>query len=162
MTVRKIVAGSVLAAGLGVAGVFGAGTASAIGASLDLNGDGTSFDVGSGASTTQSGNASGNPALAVSLLGPSATSASGNAKGNTLIAIDGLSSVSGNAEGNTVATAFGASSVSGNSKGNTVANFGSAVGVAGNTSSQFVAAGCGTKFSGQGTIAVNPVPGGLC
>ena len=73
-----------------------------------------------------------------------------------------LSSVSGNAEGNTVATAFGVSSVSGNSKGNTVSNFGSAVSVAGNTSSQFVAAGCGTSSSGQGTIAVNPVPGGLC
>lgn len=44
MTVRKVVAGSVLAAGIGMAGTFGAGTASA--------GPGISYDPGTGGTKT--------------------------------------------------------------------------------------------------------------
>lgn len=101
MKVQKYAAGAVFV-GAVAAGMFGAGTASAIGASVDVNGDGKSLDIGTGATTTQSGNASGNPSLAISVFQPASTSATGNATGNTLIAIDGSASVGGNSNGNTV------------------------------------------------------------
>ena len=135
----------VVGLGLAAAALIGAAPAQAAGFSVDVNGDGQSLDVGSGATTTQSGNASGNPALAVSLFGPASTSATGNATGNVLIAVDGQVSVAGNARNNTVVNVGG--------KTNTVA---------GNTSSVSSLTVCGTQFSGQGQVTINPLAGGVC
>lgn len=147
MKVSKLFAGPVLAAGLGIAAFAGAGTASALGLSADLNGDGQSFDIGSGATTSQTGNASGNPALAVSLLGPASTSATGNAHGNTLIAVDGQVSVGGNSNGNTIVQVGNKSSSTG--QGNKP----------GETSIEV----CGFNFTGQADhVTTSSQAGGIC
>ena len=68
MNVRKVVAGSVLAAGLGVAGVFGAGTASAAPGISYSDGGANDFGMGDNTATGAQAKASeGNQALAVSL-----------------------------------------------------------------------------------------------
>ncbi len=74
MNVRKVVAGSVLAAGSGVAGIFGAGTAfAAPGVSYDPGTGGTKpIGIGDQSATgATAGAAPGNQALAVSLIAPS-------------------------------------------------------------------------------------------
>ena len=102
-----------------------------------------------GATTPQSGNASRNPAVAVSLLGPASTSATGNAKGNVLVAIDGKASVSGNAAGNTVVAVAGQTSASGNAHNNVLVNAGGVVSATGNASNAVSLSACGTSFTGQ-------------
>jgi hypothetical protein len=160
MKIRNVAVSTLVAGGLGLAGLMGASPASALGIAGDLNGDGQGFSVGSGASVSQTGNAEGNRSLAISILGPSATSASGNASGNTLVAIDGLSSASGNASGNTVVTAFGVTSASGNAKNNTLVNVGGVTKATGNASGATSLAVCGTSLSGQfDHVTVSP---GVC
>jgi hypothetical protein len=144
--------------------MMGAATASALGFSVDANGDGKSLDVGSGATTTQSGNASNNPSLAVSVFGEASTEATGSATGNTLVAIDGRSAVGGTAEGNRVLTVAGDTELTGNSNGNTVVNVAGEVTQDGQGDKPGVQSlsVCGTEFSGQGQITVNPLQGGPC
>ena len=114
MNVRKVVAGSVLAAGLGVAGVFGAGTASAAPGISYSDGGANDFGMGDNTATGAQAKASeGNQALAVSLFGPSVADASGKGgSGNIAIAGSGSAATVKNGSGNiVVANTFSSSSV---------------------------------------------------
>lgn len=89
--IRGIVIGSTLAAGIGVAGVIGAGTASAApGISYD-GGDGDPIGFGDTSASGAQANASkGNKALAISIFKPATATAVGqNRSGNTMFALDG-------------------------------------------------------------------------
>ena len=89
--IRTIVVGSALAAGVGVAGMIGAGTASAApGISYD-GGPGDPVGIGDNSATGAQANASNdNKALAISIFRPATATADGfNRSGNTVIAIDG-------------------------------------------------------------------------
>lgn len=89
--IRGIVVGSTLAAGVGVAGVIGAGTASAApGISYD-GGDGDPIGFGDNSPSGAQANAStGNTALAISIFKPAKATAVGqNRSGNTMFALDG-------------------------------------------------------------------------
>ncbi len=91
MTVRRILAGSALAAGLGAAGMIGAGTASAgPGISYD-GGPGDPVGIGDNSATGAQANASNdNRALAISVFRPATATADGqNRSGNTMFALDG-------------------------------------------------------------------------
>ena len=179
MNVRKVVAGSVLAAGLGVAGVFGAGAASAA--------PGISFDPGTGGTKTigigdqkEGGayaNASkGNTALAVNLgLSPVGTQAIANnsGKGNNVFAFEGASLVTdGIVDGaitpnnNNVGTIFGGTAIAGG-QGNLVINGGGFVtSFDGQSENQTSVSFCGTRVTAQSAhITTGKVPaeqGGLC
>ena len=168
MNVRKVVAGSVLAAGLGVAGVFGAGTASAApGISYDPGTGGTGT-IGIGDTQSKTGATAiakpGNQALAVSLIGPSSATATGNADNNNVFAWDGVSAVGGNAHDNNVFTSYGATTMKGNESGNNIVNAGSLVDVHGNAASQTSVSFCGGSViaAQSNKVTVNKVPGGLC
>lgn len=137
----------VFAAGLSAAALLGAAPAQASpGLSIDLNGDGTSFDIGTGATTTQSGNAHNNPSLAISIFGDASTEATGNANNNVLIAVDGQVKVGGNASGNVITNVGSKTERNGQGKDPGVVSL----------------TVCGTQFSGQGKVTVNPLQGGLC
>ena len=89
--IRRIVAGSALAAGVGVAGMIGAGTASAApGISYD-GGPGDPIGIGDNSATGAQANASNdNQALAISVFRPASATADGqNRTGNTVFALDG-------------------------------------------------------------------------
>jgi hypothetical protein len=89
--IRKIVVGSALAAGVGVAGMIGAGTASAApGISYDP-GPGDPIGIGDNSATGAQANASGNNrALAISVFRPATATAVGqNRFGNKVFALDG-------------------------------------------------------------------------
>ena len=91
LCVRRIVVGSVLAAGVGVAGLIGAGTASAgFGISYDP-GPGDPIGIGDNSATGAQANASNNnQALAISLFRPATATADGqNRTGNKVFALDG-------------------------------------------------------------------------
>ncbi len=159
MTVRNVVAGSILAAGVSAA-LFGAGTASAA--------PGISFDPGTGGKSTigigdQSedgayANATkGNVALAINLSRKNATSATAGGEGNRVIAINGAASVVGT--NNNVVTLGGKTDVKSDSNHNTIVNLRSTV----TSDKQGDADGarsfslCGTTFGGQADhITVSP------
>lgn len=89
--IGRIVVGSALAAGVGVAGVIGAGTASAKpGISYD-GGPGDPVGIGDNSATGAQANASNNnKALAISIFRPAKATADGfNRTGNTVFALDG-------------------------------------------------------------------------
>jgi hypothetical protein len=89
--IRRIVVGSALAAGVGVAGMIGAGTASAApGISYD-GGPGDPVGIGDNSATGAQANASNdNRALAISVFRPATATADGqNRTGNTVFALDG-------------------------------------------------------------------------
>ncbi|HTH92678.1 MAG TPA: hypothetical protein VMB28_47445, partial [Mycobacterium sp.] len=89
--IRRIVVGSVLAAGVGVAGMIGAGTASAApGISYD-GGPGDPVGIGDNSATGAQANASNNNrALAISVFRPATATAVGqNRTGNKVFALDG-------------------------------------------------------------------------
>jgi len=91
MKVRRIAAGSALAAALGVAGMIGAGTANAgPGISYD-GGPGDPVGIGDNSATGAQANASNdNRALAISVFRPATATAVGqNRTGNTVFALDG-------------------------------------------------------------------------
>jgi hypothetical protein len=90
-SIGRIVVGSALAAGVGVAGMIGAGTASAgPGISYD-GGPGDPIGIGDNSATGAQANASNdNKALAISLFRPATATADGfNRTGNTVFALDG-------------------------------------------------------------------------
>jgi hypothetical protein len=167
MNVRKVVAGSVLAAALGAAGMFGAGTA--------LAGPGVSFDPGTGgtkpigigdqtATGAYANAAPGNSALAVNLISPVGSKATAVGTNNNVFAFDGQSVVAHpGAKDNNVATAFGATVVTGAAQRNTVVNAGSVNIVGGGAENQTSVSLCGTRLSAQSShITVGTVTGGLC
>ncbi len=89
--IRRIVVGSALAAGVGVAGMLGAGTASAApGISYD-GGPGDPIGIGDNSATGAQANASNdNQALAISVFRPATATADGfNRSGNKVFALDG-------------------------------------------------------------------------
>ncbi|WP_231373737.1 hypothetical protein [Nocardia sp. 348MFTsu5.1] len=91
MDVRRIVVGSALAVGVGVAGMIGAGAVSAApGISYD-GGPGDPVGIGDNSATGAQADASNdNRALAISVFRPAAATAVGqNRTGNTVIALDG-------------------------------------------------------------------------
>ena len=168
MNVRKVVAGSVLAAGLGVAGVFGAGTASAAPGISYSDGGANDFGMGDNTATGAQAKASeGNQALAVSLFGPSVADASGKGgSGNIAIAGSGSAATVTNGSGNiVVANTFSSSSVKNgddnvligalgsdvnveNKNGNTAVGFVSDINIPNNiggNNPQTVVAVCGTS-----------------
>jgi hypothetical protein len=88
--IRRIVVGSTLAAGVGVAGMIGAATANA--------GPGVSYDGGSGnpigfgdtsPTGAQASASNGNRALAISIFKPAKATAEGQRFGNNVFALDG-------------------------------------------------------------------------
>jgi hypothetical protein len=88
---RRTVVGSALAAGVGLAGMIGAGTASAApGISYD-GGPGDPIGIGDNSATGAQANASNdNKALAISLFRPATATAVGqNRTGNKVFALDG-------------------------------------------------------------------------
>jgi hypothetical protein len=91
LSIRRVVVGSVLAAGVGVAGMIGAGTASAApGISYD-RGPGDPKGIGDNSPTGAQANASNNnKALAISVFRPARATADGqNRTGNKVFALDG-------------------------------------------------------------------------
>jgi hypothetical protein len=91
LSIRRVVVGSVLAAGVGVAGMIGAGTANAApGISYD-GGPGDPVGIGDNSATGAQAIASNNnQALAISLFRPATATADGqNRTGNTVFALDG-------------------------------------------------------------------------
>jgi hypothetical protein len=89
--IRRIVVGSALAAGVGVAGMIGAGAASAApGISYD-GGPGDPVGIGDNSATGAQADASNdNRALAISVFRPATATAVGqNRTGNTVFALDG-------------------------------------------------------------------------
>jgi hypothetical protein len=176
MNVRKVVTGSVLAAGLGAAGIFGAGTALAYaapapapsgpGISFSSNGgDATTFGNGATASSTKTNNA-----LAINTgLSPLGTTAVAQGANNNVVAIDGVSFTGPHTERNNVVTAFGATALLSDEHDNNVVNVGGLVTTNPTHPFQGSAAGvtslsaCGNTISGQADhINVTQVPGGLC
>jgi hypothetical protein len=95
---KKAVAGTVIAAGFSVAGMLGAGTASALGFAVDPAGPNNSFSIGTASADV--GDA--NNGLAVSVFSPASVQVNGKAAtGNTLIAVDGSVTVDGKVTGGT-------------------------------------------------------------
>jgi hypothetical protein len=91
MDIRRIGVASALAAGVGVAGMIGAGTASAApGISYD-GGPGDPVGIGDNSATGAQANASNdNQALAISVFRPATATADGfNRSGNKVFALDG-------------------------------------------------------------------------
>src|SRR6478609_6255647 len=100
MTIRKLMAGSALAVGLGVAGMIGAGTAYASpGISFD-RGPGEPIGFGDTSATGAQASASDdNRALAISLRKPSSAIADGEGTGNRVVAINGTATVTNDSSG---------------------------------------------------------------
>jgi hypothetical protein len=91
LSISRVVVGSVLAAGVGVAGMIGAGTANAApGISYDP-GPGDPIGIGDNSATGAQAIASNNnQALAISVFRPATATADGqNRTGNTVFALDG-------------------------------------------------------------------------
>jgi hypothetical protein len=147
MTIRKMMAGSALAVGLGVAAMIGAGTADARpGISFDRgSGDPVQFgdnDPKTGAVASAS---DGNRALAISLYKPAMATANGEGTGNRVVAINGgTATVTGDASGNTL-VAVGGGSAKASNDNNSIVALGSDVNAA-NESAQRVVALCGKSI----------------
>lgn len=91
MDIRRIVVGSVLAAGVGLAGMIGAGTANAAPGIAYDGGPGDPIGIGDNSPTGAQAEASNdNRALAISVFRPATATAVGqNRSGNTVIAVGG-------------------------------------------------------------------------
>ena len=148
MNVRKVMAGSVLGAGLGVAAMLGAGSASALGFSYD-NSDIDPVTVGTGATSNVRG--TNNQGLAVSIFGSASVSAGEGTSGNNLLAVGSTASVTGSAANNTlVSTGGGESRLGGSSHNTLIVNAGGEVtNTGGNAENAVSLSACGTSFSGQ-------------
>ena len=143
MTIRKVMAGSALAVGLGVAGMIGAATADAS--------PGISFDRGSGdpvgfgdnsADGAQASASDGNRALAISIRKPASAIADGEGTGNRVVAINGTATVN-DGTGNRLVAVGGSATVNGDN--NHVLALGSNVDAA-DESAQRVVALCGKSI----------------
>jgi hypothetical protein len=163
---KKVIAGSVLAAAA-VAGLFGAGTASAApGLSVSVD-DNPAVGIGDHGPQTKTGahaiSTKGNAALAVSLIGPSQATAVG--KGNTAFAFDGASGVDGGTD-NHVFTSYGVTYLNGDDHRNTVVNAGSMVSTTpdGQAENQTSVSFCGTQLTAQSSHikTYSMGSGGLC
>jgi hypothetical protein len=162
MKVRKVVTGSALAAGLGVAAMMGAGSAAALGFSYD-NSAIDPVTVGTGANSDIGG--TNNQGLAISVFGTSSTSAGNGTSGNNLLTIDGHAVVTGSASDNNMMSVGGSSSLGGSSNHNNINNVGGVVtNDKGNAIGAVSLSACGTSFSGQAAhVTVSPGgPGDLC
>jgi hypothetical protein len=149
MSVHKMVAGSVLTAGLGVAGLMGAGTASAVGFSFDSPATDPvtqNFGPGGSASTSVGDN---DTALAVALGKNASVSTGNNSSGNTLVAVNGSVSLGNNATDNRVLAAGGDTTLKNNAAGNTLVTLGTDVDGKNNVAGVTTFAVCGTSFTGQ-------------
>ena len=148
MTIRKMMAGSALAVGLGVAAMIGAGTADARpGISFDRgSGDPVQFgdnDPKTGAVASAS---DGNRALAISLYKPATATANGEGTGNRVVAINGgKATVTGDASDNTLVAVGGPAEVTVANDNNSIVALGSNVNAA-NESAQRVVALCGKSI----------------
>jgi len=173
---KKVIVGSVLAAGV-AASLFGAGSAAAA--------PGVSFDPGTGGKNTigigdqKSGsgayaNASkGNTALAVNLgLSPKGTVATANnsGTGNNVFAFEGTSVVTDGVvpgaikpNNNNVGTIFGGTVLAGG-QGNSIVNGGGLItAFDGQSENQTSVSFCGTRVTAQSAhIVPGKAPGGLC
>ena len=154
MNVRKVVAGSALAAGLGVAGMLGASPAQALGLSVD-DGNGGGFTVGTGA-TASATDGKRNQAIAVSILSDADAKVGGSATGSTAVAI-GVSSptgasseISGNADGGGAYTLDGHTTINGDAKGTQVFNvYTKEIKANGQAGATTTIAVCGTELTAQ-------------
>jgi hypothetical protein len=158
MTIHKVMAGSVLAVGLGVAGMIGAGTAGASpGISFDRGagdpiGFGDTSDTGAQASASD-----GNRALAISgFVKPSSATADGEGTGNTVIALAGTATVKEGSD-NTLVAVGGSATVK-NGDNNRILALGSNVD-AKNQSSQTAVALCGKSIVAAQSDKVEVSPG---
>ena len=162
---KKVIVGSVLAAGV-AASLFGAGSAAAApGVSFSSNGN----EVGIGdhgptatASGARAVSTNGNNALAISTgLSPQGADASATGgSSNNAFATDGVSSIVGGARNN-VGTIFGETSVNGGND-NFVVNARSLVAPQSGANTVVALCGGAVNLSAQGTVTTSKVPGGLC
>ena len=163
---KKVIVGSVLAAGVAASLVGSIGTASAApGVSFSSNGN----EVGIGdhgptatASGARAVSTNGNNALAISTgLSPQGAKAFAiGGSNNNAFATDGVSSIVGGARNN-VGTIFGATTVNGGSD-NFVVNAGSLVAPQNNSNTSVALCGGSVNLSAQGTVTTGKVPGGVC
>jgi hypothetical protein len=146
MTIRKLMAGSALAVGFGVAVMIGAGTADARpGISFDRGpGDPVGFGDNS-ADGAQASASDDNRALAISIFKPAKANADGEGTGNRVVAINGgTATVTGDASGNTL-VAVGGGSAKANNDNNSIVALGSEVDAV-DESAQRVVALCGKSI----------------
>ena len=143
MTIRKLMAGSALAVGLGVAGMIGAGAADASpGISFD-RGAGDPIGFGDNTATGAQAQASdGNRALAISIRKPASAIADGEGTGNRVVAINGKAVVNGG-DDNTLVAVGGSATANGDH--NKVVALGSEVDTA-DESTQRAVALCGKSI----------------
>ena len=181
MTVRKVVAGSVLAAGVGVAGILGAGSAAAApapnqpGVSVSVNG-GPATGFGDAHATSSTGSAAvalnlnapaqasagggtGNTALAVGVLGPSLAEAVGQ-NNSAVSALGGWAGSYG--ENNHTFTAGGAASNVPGGKDNNVVTVLGVTRAVGDGNFAVGACGGAVGYSGQGHFISSHAPGSVC
>ncbi len=161
MNIRTMAAGSVLAAGLGTAGILWAATASAAGFAVDIGGA-DSFNVGTGATAEVN---QGDIGVAISVFKPASVGSGGSTSGNNLFAIDGTAYATGNSSGNNLVAINGHTAVHNDAHRNNVVslagestaidaagtniiNVGGHVWDSGSTSATSVSV-CGTSLSGQ-------------
>ena len=157
MTVRKVVAGSVLAAGVGVAGMLGAGTAAAgPGISIDPGTDGKgSFGLGDQTKQVAAKATEGNTAFAVSLFSPATATVGGNANEARRVRWvspqprERLREITGNVKGGGAYTLDGHTKMAGNANGTQVFNVYSNVVAAGEAGASTTLAVCGTQVTAQ-------------
>jgi hypothetical protein len=186
MTIHRMVAGSVLAAGLSAAGMIGAATAFAAPGISYQNGSGNEIgigDHGKGASADAHASGTNSQALAINtglnLFGKSPSFASAKGDGATAVSIDGYTAVTGsNSHGfaalgqtnihgadNNAVTVAGQTNLygSGNIHGNFVVNAGGFVEQNGSNPQLVTDSGevsvsvCGTSLSGQAAHISKPV-----
>lgn len=145
MAIRKVVGGSVVAAGLAVAGLIGAGAASASpGISFD-RGAGGPIGFGDNSETGAQASASeGNRALAISIRKPASASVDGEGTGNRVVAINGTATVNGDASGNRLVV-VGDGSATANNDNNRILALGSNVDAKGEEAQRVVAL-CGKSI----------------
>lgn len=133
MPVRKVVAGSVLAAGVAV-GLFGAGTAAAApGISFDPGTNGTG-KIGFGDQSDKGASAlatTDNTALAISISRPAQAVALG--QGNNVVAIDGVAMTDKKTSNNRVTAVLGGVAVTDKSNHNNVLTVGGVTAVGGDS-----------------------------
>ena len=147
MNVRKVMAGSVLGAGLGVAAMLGRGLPRR---SASPTTTPTSIRSPS-ARATSNVRGTNNQGLAVSIFGSASVSAGEDTSGNNLLAVGSTASVTGSAANNTlVSTGGGESRLGGSSHNNLIVNAGGEVtNTGGNAENAVSLSACGTSFSGQ-------------
>jgi hypothetical protein len=149
MSVHKVIAGSVLTAGLGVAGLMGAGTASAVGFSFDSPAtDPVTQNFGPGGSASTSVGDT-DTALAVALGQNASVETGTNSAGHNLVAINGNVSLGNNATNNNVLTVGGDTTLKNNAADNTLVTVGTGVDGKNDVKGVTTLAVCGFSFTGQ-------------